>query len=246
MAIDLHEHRADSIREIARAHAARRSSTSCRRATPLDPAGSARSTACCSTRPAPTRACSRRARTSRWRSRRSRSRSSCGCSRRPAPGRREEAEARRRARLLDVLDPARGGRGADRRTARELEPDPLPTISARTARGGTSGVVRLPSIAPHRDGTDGFFIARLRALLTARPLAAAGTRRAAARSAPAAASGACGPTNLPGRYRCISCLRRYELRSDCPDCGAHATIARMPTPRTCTCRNCGGSMLVAI
>ena len=28
------------------------------------------------------------------------------------------------------------------------------------------------------------------------------------------------PTNLPGRYRCVYCLRRYELRSDCPDCGA--------------------------
>ena len=51
------------------------------------------------------------------------------------------------------------------------------------------------------------------------------------------------PTNLPGRYRCISCLRRFELRSDCPDCGNHATIARMTDTANVTCRNCGGSML---
>jgi ribosomal protein S27E len=54
------------------------------------------------------------------------------------------------------------------------------------------------------------------------------------------------PTNLPGRYRCVYCLRRYELRSDCPDCGAHSTIARMSDTANVTCRNCGGSMLSAI
>ena len=53
-------------------------------------------------------------------------------------------------------------------------------------------------------------------------------------------------TNLPGRYRCVFCLRRYELRSDCPDCGSHATIARMTDDANVTCRNCGGSMLLAI
>jgi predicted nucleic acid-binding Zn ribbon protein len=51
------------------------------------------------------------------------------------------------------------------------------------------------------------------------------------------------PTNLPGRYRCIACLRRFELRSDCPDCGNHATIARMTDTANVQCRNCGGSML---
>jgi ribosomal protein S27E len=51
---------------------------------------------------------------------------------------------------------------------------------------------------------------------------------------------------LPGRYRCVYCLRRYELRSDCPDCGAHSTIARMSDTANVTCRNCGGSMLSAI
>ena len=54
------------------------------------------------------------------------------------------------------------------------------------------------------------------------------------------------PTNLPGRYRCVFCLRRYELRSDCPDCGEHSTIARMSDTANVTCRNCGGSMLSPI
>ena len=53
-------------------------------------------------------------------------------------------------------------------------------------------------------------------------------------------------TSLPGRYRCVYCLRRYELRSDCPDCGAHSTIARMSDTANVTCRNCGGSMLCLI
>ena len=44
--------------------------------------------------------------------------------------------------------------------------------------------------------------------------------------------------------RCgADCLRRFELRSDCPDCGNHATIARMTDTANVTCRNCGGSML---
>ena len=53
-------------------------------------------------------------------------------------------------------------------------------------------------------------------------------------------------TNLPGRYRCVTCLRRFELRSDCPDCGSHATIARMSDLQNVQCNNCGGSMLVPI
>jgi ribosomal protein S27E len=51
------------------------------------------------------------------------------------------------------------------------------------------------------------------------------------------------PTNLPGRYRCVYCLHRYELRSDCPDCGEHSTIARMSSTANVECRHCGGSML---
>ena len=53
-------------------------------------------------------------------------------------------------------------------------------------------------------------------------------------------------TNLPGRYRCVYCLKRFELRSDCPDCGAHSTIARMSDTANVRCRNCGGSMLAPI
>ena len=35
------------------------------------------------------------------------------------------------------------------------------------------------------------------------------------------------PTAVPGRYRCVYCLQRYELVSVCPDCGEHSTIVRM-------------------
>ena len=50
-------------------------------------------------------------------------------------------------------------------------------------------------------------------------------------------------SNLAGRYRCVYCLRRFELRSDCPNCGAHSTIARMSSTANVTCSACGGSML---
>ena len=51
------------------------------------------------------------------------------------------------------------------------------------------------------------------------------------------------PTQLPGRFRCVYCLSRYELVSQCPDCGEHQTIARMSTTEDMTCQSCGGSML---
>ena len=47
------------------------------------------------------------------------------------------------------------------------------------------------------------------------------------------------PTNLPGRYRCVNCLHRFELRSVCPDCGEHSTIVRMSSTATSRCVNCG-------
>jgi ribosomal protein S27E len=53
-------------------------------------------------------------------------------------------------------------------------------------------------------------------------------------------------TNLPARYRCVYCLHRFELRSECPNCGAHSTIARMSDTANVICRNCGGSMLQPI
>ena len=50
------------------------------------------------------------------------------------------------------------------------------------------------------------------------------------------------PTS-PGRYRCVNCLHRFELRSECEHCGAHSTIARMSDTANVICRNCGNSML---
>jgi primosomal protein N' len=49
--------------------------------------------------------------------------------------------------------------------------------------------------------------------------------------------------NLPGRYRCVYCLRRFELRSECPECGAHSTIARMSDTRNLSCPACRADML---
>jgi len=52
--------------------------------------------------------------------------------------------------------------------------------------------------------------------------------------------------NLPGRYRCVNCLRRYELTSVCPDCGEHSTIVRMSNTALYVCGSCKASMLRAI
>jgi predicted nucleic acid-binding Zn ribbon protein len=55
------------------------------------------------------------------------------------------------------------------------------------------------------------------------------------------------PTNLPGRYRCVNCLHRFELVSVCPNCGEHSTIVRMSSNTAfMKCNSCGGSMLQAI
>lgn len=51
------------------------------------------------------------------------------------------------------------------------------------------------------------------------------------------------PTQLPGRFRCVYCLSRYELVSQCPDCGEHQTIARMSSTEDMRCQHCGSSML---
>ena len=54
------------------------------------------------------------------------------------------------------------------------------------------------------------------------------------------------PTTLPGRYRCVYCLHRFELRSVCPNCGEHSTIVRMESAATLTCNHCHDSMLVQV
>ncbi|MHB1469555.1 MAG: zinc-ribbon domain-containing protein [Solirubrobacteraceae bacterium] len=52
------------------------------------------------------------------------------------------------------------------------------------------------------------------------------------------------PTNLPGRYRCVNCLHRFELASVCPHCGEHSTIGRMASTSVLSCSRCGHSMLM--
>ena len=54
------------------------------------------------------------------------------------------------------------------------------------------------------------------------------------------------PTTMPGRYRCVFCLRRYELSSVCPNCGEHSTIVRMSSTALYACNHCRESMLVPI
>lgn len=51
------------------------------------------------------------------------------------------------------------------------------------------------------------------------------------------------PTQLAGRYRCVYCLRRFELVSHCLNCGEHSTIVRMSSTAILTCNSCGASML---
>jgi primosomal protein N' len=53
-------------------------------------------------------------------------------------------------------------------------------------------------------------------------------------------------TNLPGRYRCVYCLHRFELASVCPNCGEHSTIVRMSSTAMLKCNCCGDSMLKPI
>jgi primosomal protein N' len=54
------------------------------------------------------------------------------------------------------------------------------------------------------------------------------------------------PTNLPGRYRCVYCLHRFELVSLCPNCGEHQTMVRTSNSDIAVCNQCGADMLVPI
>ena len=54
------------------------------------------------------------------------------------------------------------------------------------------------------------------------------------------------PSSLPGRYRCVNCLSRFELSSVCPNCGEHSTIVRMSSTALYTCNHCRSSMLQPI
>lgn len=54
------------------------------------------------------------------------------------------------------------------------------------------------------------------------------------------------PTQMPGRFRCVNCLSRYELVSGCPGCGSHQTIVRTKTDQDLRCSACSESMLRAV
>lgn len=54
------------------------------------------------------------------------------------------------------------------------------------------------------------------------------------------------PTAVAGHYRCMWCLRRYELTSVCPNCGEHSTIVRMSSTAAAICNHCHTSMLRAV
>ena len=67
-----------------------------------------------------------------------------------------------------------------------------------------------------------------------------------ARTARAAASPGCGPPSCPGRFVCVYCLKRFELVSQCPNCGEHGTISRLTRTEDMKCQACGHSMLRSI
>jgi DNA-directed RNA polymerase subunit RPC12/RpoP len=54
------------------------------------------------------------------------------------------------------------------------------------------------------------------------------------------------PAQLPGRFVCVFCLKRFELVSQCPNCGEHQTISRMSRTEDMKCQHCGHSMLRSI
>lgn len=54
------------------------------------------------------------------------------------------------------------------------------------------------------------------------------------------------PAQLPGRFVCVFCLKRFELVSQCPNCGEHQTISRMSRTEDMKCQHCGDSMLRSI
>ena len=54
------------------------------------------------------------------------------------------------------------------------------------------------------------------------------------------------PAQLPGRFVCVYCLNRFELVSQCPNCGEHGTISRLTRTEDMKCQACGHSMLRTI
>ena len=103
-----------------------------------------------------------------------------------------------------------------------------PTTRSRVPRARSRPRPPIPADAPRPRPDDGFFIARFAGGLME---AEGGGRRSRRSSVPACPG--CGepwlrPTQLPGRFRCVYCLRRYELVS-----GARTAAS---TRRSCGCR----------
>ncbi len=157
VAVERHPGRADALRRTAARMGATRSRSA--RGTPRRITGN--STACSSTRRARTSARSPRARTPAG----ARRRRPGGAGRRAAPDPRRggrRGAPRRHARVLHVHDLARRERGAGRRPpGRRSDFAPEPPPSDLPVWDHPS-VARYQQTLPHRDGTDGFFIARMR------------------------------------------------------------------------------------
>ena len=100
-------------------------------------------------------------------------------------------------------------------------------------------------LLPSTDGTDGFFIALMRAPVS--HLVRVGNvdevRAIMGPECPNCHEPWLRPSARPGAYRCLYCMSRYELQSVCPNCGEHSTIVRMSTTAIVQCNHCQGSML---
>ena len=173
--------------------------------------------------PADPRAAGRACSAGCWSARRGRCARAARSSTRPA-----------RSRPARTRSVAGGARRVRRRASR-------PTTSAPLIRGSPRARDRrFLQLLPERDRTTGFFS---RAFGARRAADGRRPRDQAARPARAAASRGCARRSCPGRYRCVYCLRRYELVSGCPNCGEHQTMVRMSADEDLLCQHCGHSML---
>ena len=146
---------------------------------------------------------------------------------------------RRRPRVLDLHDLSGRERAADRGVPRAAPRLHARRAAVRPARLGPSERARLPADAPasrrhrrllHRSAT---------AVVTDEHIDLGDV-------CPSCHEPWLRPTNLPGRYRCVNCLHRFELRSVCPNCGEHSTIVRMSDTALYACNHCNASMLQPI
>ena len=163
------------------------------------------------------------------------------------------------ARLLGVHDLPRGAEevvGGFLGDHPEFALEQLGDVSAWRHADG-----QLLQSLPDRDGTDGFFIARLRrrgdhgaaggrtavgAVDRRYTLARERTPSSSAPSAPAAASRGCGRRRCRAATAASTACSAIELVSVCPNCGEHSTIVRMSSTAIVACNHCHGSMLQAV